>query len=338
MKAIYYTREQGLLYSDLPDPVVARGEVLVRVHYAGICGSDLHLFKSGMLPPQAIMGHEVSGTIEALGEGVGERKVGDRVIIRPIGCGSCPVCKEQKENLCPGRRAIGLGQNPGGYAEKIAVPWGMTIPVPENVPLDQAALTDPVATALHAIRQARPLQKKSALVLGAGVIGLSLLLLLKKEGAKPILVSELEERRREMALQLGADGVVQPRDDGALQVIQSLTGGRGPAAAFECSGSAGAFEQALRWVAKDGEIILVGLGGEPFCLPPIMAVLKEARIIGSFANTREECRETLRRMARGEFSIASLTRDRIFLKDLPGVFQELLKGSPRNKVIVQLEA
>jgi len=309
---------------------------LVRVHYVGICGSDLHLYKSRRLPDGTIMGHECSGTIEGRGEGVLERRVGDRVIVRPIGCGICVACAGGNEHLCPHRRAIGLGAAPGGYAEILSVPWKMTIPVPDLVPLPYAALTDPLATALHAIRQARPLKGKSVFIAGAGAVGLSLLLLLKREGIAPLLVSEPNPVRGGAARELGADGVFHPKDPGVFEKIRFATGSLGPAAVFECSGNPEAFQQGLSWVAKTGEVILIGLGAEPFHLPPVLAVLKEARILGSFANTQEECREVLGMMARQEIPLASLAGDRIGLAELPTVFAELLAGSSRTKVIVEI--
>jgi 2-desacetyl-2-hydroxyethyl bacteriochlorophyllide A dehydrogenase len=338
MKAVYYSKDLGLVYGDLPDPAVTPGEVVVQVHYTGICGSDLHLFRSQKLPDGAIMGHECSGTIEALGEGITGREVGERVIIRPVGCGSCPACQERKEHLCSNRLAIGLGRIPGGYAEKLSVPWGMTIRVPEQVPLPCAALTDPLATALHAIRQARPLKGRAVLILGAGAIGLSLLLLLKREGAKPIFVSEPEPKRSKIARELGVDEVFHPEDPGTFEKIRIRTGDSGLTAVFECSGISGAFQQALSWIAKTGEVILVGLGPEPFSLPPFLAVLKETRILGSFANTQEECREILGMMARQEISPGFMTKDRIALTELPHVFPELLRGSARTKVIIEMRS
>ena len=337
MKAVYYSKDLGLVYGVLPDPEAGPGEVLVRVHYVGICGSDLHLFKSRKLPDGTIMGHECSGTVERLGDGVLERKVGDRVIVRPIGCGICVACAGGNEHLCPHRRAIGLEPVPGGYAEALSVPWRMTIPVPDSVPLLHAALTDPLATALHAVRQARPLQGKPVLILGTGAIGLSFLLLLRRDGVTPILVSEPNPARGDAARQLGADEVFHPKDPGVFDKIRSVTGGLGPAAVFECSGIPEAFHQGLSWVAKKGEIILVGIGAEPFHLPPLLAVLKEERILGSFANTQEECREVLGMMARQEIPLVRLTGDRIGLAELPGVFAELLAGSPRTKVIVEIK-
>lgn len=217
------------------------------------------------------------------------------------------------------------------------MPWEMTIPVPHVVPLPYAALTDPLATALHAIRQARPLQGKSALILGAGAIGLSLLLLLKREGVVPILVSEPNPARGDAARELGADEVFHPEDPGVFEKIRSATGGLGPAAVFECSGIPEAFQQGLSGVAKKGEVILIGLGAEPFPLHPLLAVLKEARMLGSFANTQEECRQVLGMMARQEIPLARLTADRIGLAELPSVFAELLAGSPRAKVIVEIK-
>ena len=338
MKAVFYSRDHSLVCGELPEPVIGPKEVLVQVRYAGICGSDRHLFRSKMLPEGAIMGHEVSGTIGALGREVTERRVGDGVIVRPAGCGFCPACQDRKEHLCPQRRAIGLGRNPGGYAEKLSVPWGMTIPVPEGVPLVQASLTDPLATGLHAIRLARPLAGETTLIIGSGAIGLSLLLLLRREGAQSILVSEPELTRREMAYQLGADVVFHPKDPEAQAKIQTLTEGRGPDTIFECSGNAGAFQQALSWIGKAGEIVLVGLGPESFSFSPGFAVLKEVKILGSFANTQEECREVLGMMGRGELPAELLTRDRISLSELPDVFQELLVGSGRIKVIVAMKS
>jgi 2-desacetyl-2-hydroxyethyl bacteriochlorophyllide A dehydrogenase len=337
MKAVYYSRDRGLVYGDRPDPEAGPGEVLVRVHYVGICGSDLHLYKSRRLPDGTIMGHECSGTIEVLGDGVLDRRVDDRVIVRPIGCGICIACAGGNEHLCPHRRAIGLGAVPGGYAEILSVPWKMTIPVPDLVPLPYAALTDPLATALHAIRQARPLKGKSVLIVGTGAIGLSLVLLLKREGIAPIVVSEPNPARGDAARELGADEVFHPNDPGVFEKIRSATGGLGPEAVFECSGVSEAFDQGMSWVAKTGEVILVGLGAEPFHLPPLLAVLKETRILGSFANTQKECREVLGMIAGKEIPLVRLTGDRIGLAELPSVFAELLAGSPRTKVIVEIK-
>lgn len=232
MKALVYTEPGRIIYREEPDPVPVAGEALIRVEAVGVCGSDLHAYlgHDERRPPPLILGHEVCG--RALS---GEHE-GKRVVLNPlVTCGRCDHCLGGRSNLCGGRQIIGMPPRQGAYAELVKISEANVIPVSEQLDPVKAALTEPAATALHAIAVAekvlwRPLAEVRALVLGAGAVGLSAALTLRNRGVGEVAVGETNPLRRQMASSAGDLAVYDPRDgagaeaDGYELVIDAVGG------------------------------------------------------------------------------------------------------------------
>lgn len=334
--AVYRKEIQGLRIEEVPEPEVGPGEVKVRVHYASVCGSDLFLLTSGRIPDGTVLGHEMSGVVEDLGEGVEGLSLGQSVIVRPVGCGFCPACQRGEENLCPKRLAIGLGAMPGAFAERLVVPQDMAIKVPAGLDLSLACLAEPLATALHGIRLGGIVGEDKVLILGAGGVGLCAVAMLRALGVKEILVSEPEKGRRQRASALGASYVVDPESQSLEEAVARCSKGRGVTAVLECSGDVEALQSAMGVVASGGKVVLIGLVKGSVEWAPAVAMLRQIRIQGSFANTQAECRECLDMLANGRLDVREMIEGVIGLEGLPARVGELLHSPGKGKVLIRV--
>jgi len=336
LAAVYRKEARGLRLEDLPEPLPGPGQMKISVRYASICGSDLFLVRSGQLADGTVLGHEMSGVVDTLGDGVRGFLPGQPVIVRPVGCGSCAACASAQENLCPQRLAIGLGALKGAFAEYLVVPQEMAIPVPEGLDLKLACLAEPLATALHAIRLAGIGSNDRVVVLGAGGIGLCSVALLKALGVRWILVSEPQEGRRNRAMALGAQRGVDPMAEDLGKAVEEWKGKEGVTAVMECAGNSETTKLALQMVAPGGKVALVGLVKGTVDWAPALTMLKQIRIQGSFANTQAECRECLGMMARGELNVEPMLEGVIPFQELPACMDRLLHAPGEGKLIVEV--
>lgn len=336
IKAVVFRKAaRSLKVESLPKPVPGSEGVLVRVSYASVCGSDLFLIQSGQLPDGTILGHEMSGTVEAVGERVQHLRPGQPVIVRPMGCGTCGPCTRGEENLCPRRLAIGLGALPGAFAQHLVVPQGMIIPVPEGLDLKIASLAEPLATALHAVRVSQIDTQERVVVLGAGGIGLCCVAILRALGVRNILVSEPNRGRRKRAEQLGAS-VVDPEAQDLRGAVEGWTKGAEITSVIECAGKTQTLMEALAVVSPGGKVVIVGLVKGTVEWVPSLTMLKQIRIQGSFANTQAECRECLELLAEGKLNVEPIIERVIPLGELPECIERLLESPSDGKVIVDM--
>lgn len=334
MKALVYTDKEKLRCKEVPDPVAETGGVVMRISNCGICGSDIFLYKSGGLPDGAIMGHELSGTIEAIGPRVEGIRVGDRVIARPAGCGTCRWCLEGKENLCARRRSIGLGKRPGGFAEFMAADADMILPVPENLGLDQASMADQFGSALHGMKVANFMKGENALVVGAGPIGLCAVMLLRHAGASKIVVSESLAGRSAVAIEFGADAAESPEILSLAATIAKHFK-EGPDCIFECSGTVAGTQAAIQCAPTGCRIVFVGMCTKPVTFLPFTLFQKHLAIFGSFGNTQAECRECMDVMASGSIPSARLITKKVALEQLPDAFEEAMQSKEQLKIMME---
>src|SRR5512139_4189567 len=254
---------------DRPVPTAGPGEAVVKIALCGICGTDLHIYFEGMLPPPFVPGHENVGTIVELGEGVEGFAVGDRVAAGPPGnCGHCYYCLHGRPNLClyGFEQTNGLRRD-GGMAEYMLVhdARGSLYPIPDNVSLEDAVLTDTIATALRGLTQSALRPGDNVLVSGAGPIGLAAIQLAKLFGARHVTALEIVEHKRQLAARFGADLVIDPvaEADGLRERIGGLYGGLGPDLAVECAGKAQSLGLCIDLVRTGGQVFNLGAGGEP---------------------------------------------------------------------------
>ncbi len=250
---------------DEPIPEPAAGEVRLRITSVGVCASDLHYYRDGrigstMLEEPLVIGHEAAGVVDALGEGVTNVAVGDRVAIEPTNpCGECEFCRAGHYNVCPNVKFFGTPPVNGCFRDYITWPAHLALKVPDSMTFDEAAIVEPMAVGVYAAKLAELKLEQTVAILGAGAIGLSTLQAAKIAGAKRIIVSEPVKERRELAARLGATEVIDPSACDVEKEFARLTNGTGPEVVIECTGEEDATAQASRIVKILGRVVVVGI-------------------------------------------------------------------------------
>lgn len=267
MKVVYLTRPGKMEIVEEPVPKPASGQVLVKIEYNGICGSDVHFFKDGrvgdcVLQDKFVLGHEVSGTVVELGEGADGLQVGDRVALEPgYSCGKCEFCKTGRYNLCPDVRFFAAPPVSGALQEYVVHPADMCFKLPDNVSTMEGALVEPLSVGLHAAALGSVGLGQSVVILGAGCIGLVTMLAAKARGASNIIVVDLHEKRLEFAREMGADHTIHAQSEDVLKRIHEILGD-GPDVVFETAGSPATIAQTAHIVKRGGTIVLVGMSAQ----------------------------------------------------------------------------
>ncbi|WP_246007423.1 2,3-butanediol dehydrogenase [Halomonas nitroreducens] len=350
MQAAVWHGRQDVRLETVPRPAApAAGWVTVRVHWCGICGSDLHEYLAGpvFIPVEAphpltgmqgqcILGHEFCGEIVAVGEGVEGLAAGQRVAADACQhCGECTYCREGRFNLCEQLAFTGL-MNDGAFAELVNVPADVIYPLPEGFPMEAGALIEPLAVGMHAVRKAGRVAGRTLVVVGAGTIGLCTILCARAEGAERIIVLEMSAARKAKAREVGADLVLDPGECDPIAEIQALTGGLGAELAFECIGHKDTAKLAIDTVRKAGRVVMVGIFEEPSAYNFFELVATEKEVVGSLAYSGEFA-DVIRRIDEGAIDVAPLITGRIRLPEIIDKgFEELVHRKDQNvKIIVQ---
>ncbi len=336
MKAAVYKRQNEMAVIDVPRPTAGPGEVVLKVHNCGICGSDLHAVQFGFgMPPDSVMGHEFCGEIVELGPEVGGYAIGDRVTSLPyIGCGACEQCVAGKGMHCENIRGLGLGQLPGAYAEYVMCGAKSLFKLPESVSSQLGALVEPLSVGLHGVNRSGLVPGAACVVMGAGPIGLATLLWCKAKGAATVLVSELAPGRAELALRLGATEVVNPTVKDPAERMRELTG-RGPDLVFECIGVKSTLESAIHMVSTLGRVVVLGVCMEPDEITPVRCIFKEITVSFVLGYNDAEFQETIAALAAGKIDPRPMVTDVIGVEEVPAMFQALRKPGGRAKVMVE---
>lgn len=345
MKAAVLVDKRKIEFQDKSKPIIGSEQVLIKVKYCGICGSDLHAYETGTLYPLGtVIGHEFSGVIAEVGEDVESFKSGDRVAAKPsASCLHCYWCKKGQYSLCPNRRETIIGitlENDGAFSEyvKIRYPEQMLFKLPSSVSFEQAALAEPLSVGFHAVRLSHLEAGESAMVIGAGAIGLGVLQRAKAGGAGKIIVLEVSEKKQHVALKLGADMVLNPKSESGnfRDHILSLTDGIGPDVVFECAGVPAAFQIAMESVKNGGQILLIGLheGKIPFDAFALLHREVELKgVLGSY----DEFRDVVNYLGERKVDTDAMISDIIPLEDLiVGGFERLEKDRDIIKLLVAI--
>jgi 2-desacetyl-2-hydroxyethyl bacteriochlorophyllide A dehydrogenase len=336
MRALMVTEERGLSEEELPEPEPGPGEVTVEVALCGICGSDLHMLPSTAIAPGTVMGHEFSGRVIALGDGVEGVIVGDRVCVLPMDpCGACPACLAGNEHLCVEMsvRGHGLGGRSGAFAERVLAPADNVFELPDSVSDEEGALVEPLSVGVHAVKLAGLDPSEPAAVLGAGPIGVMTALALRARGFERLVVIEPGERRRERIAALGFEAVPI---EGVHETVVERLGSELPAAVLECAGHPSALGLALELVRPAGVVVAAGVLEEPVPLNQLLLILKEARVVGSFAYRREDFAEALELVASGLIPSERLITEIAPLDRAQQLFDELRRpGTEQLKVLLR---
>lgn len=263
-------------------PTAKDNEVLVKLEYVGICGSDLHYYETGaigdyVVKPPFVLGHEPGGTVVAVGKNVTHLKVGDRVALEPgKTCGHCEFCKTGRYNLCPDVVFFATPPVDGVFQEYVAHEADLCFKLPENVSTMEGALIEPLAVGFHAAIQGGAKAGQTAVVMGAGCIGLVTMMALKAMGVSKVYVADIMQKRLDKALELGADGVINGGNVNAVDAVMELTEGKGCDLVIETAGTQITTVQAIHMTKKGAVIVLVGYSksGE-MTLPMSLALDKE---------------------------------------------------------------
>ena len=301
MRATIFHRPGEVTVEERPTPEPGPGELRLRIAAAALCASDVRVFRGEKhAAPGVIPGHELSGVVDAVGEGVDDDAIGDRVVICPIlACGRCRFCVRGRRNRCIARRTLGYDLD-GGFAEQMIVPaeivaLGHVLPVPAALPLSVAAITEPVACTLNSIELCDVRPGRSLVILGAGPMGLLHVLLGRAAGAAPVIVSEPIAERREVARRWGAEIVLDPTTDDVAARVHEATGGYGADAVVVSVGVAALAAQALALVAKQGVVNLFAGCPPNSTIPLDLNALHYGEVVlsGSQNATTDQYRRTL---------------------------------------------
>ena len=338
MKAAVYKGRQRLSVDEVPTPSPGPGQVLVKVKYCAICGTDVHAFLYDAAPPGTVLGHEYCGAVAELGPGVSGWSVGDRVV---GGGGVAPPGKGGGARSGPrfNYRTMGFADKPlRAYAEYILMDDWEPIPIPEGVSDEAAALCEPCAIAVHAVRRSDLKLGDSVLILGGGPIGLFCLQTTRAAGARTVFLSEPATARREAAVSLGADAVIDPAQEDAVERAVSLTGGLGPDIVFDCAGARSTLDQAMSMVRRDGQVVLVALAWEETPLVPVDWMAREVGLQTSFGSEPGDWRTVLALMKAGKVDVAPLLSEESFipLEGIQQAFESLVKPSTQLQMVVSM--
>ena len=289
MKASRFLGNKTFAVADLPTPHAGPGELVLRNQVCGVCGTDVHIYHgepgSADVNPPVVLGHEYSGEVVEVGEGVTGFAVGDHVTVDPnIYCGHCAYCQNGKKQLCPSMEAIGVTRD-GGFAQYSRIPASQAFKLEPTVPWEAAAMAEPLACCLHGIDLAGIQVGDKVCVVGGGAIGLLMVQLAKLSGASQIVLSEPNEKRRQVGLQLGANAALDPtRTDAQEAFAQVLDGGAN--VVIECVGNVPAVKSAFQFAGKGATVLLFSVPkvDATFDLPLFDVYKKELTIKGSFVN------------------------------------------------------
>ena len=305
MKSLISIGPRQVEFGEWEEPSLLPGQVMIEVAACGICGTDLHVYKGlpATWPVPGIRGHEFTGTVIAWADDVRGFQDGDRVVVQPlVYCGICRFCRAGQTNLCANLYLIG-GEQPGGFAERVAVPASSVFRVPENLSLKQATLIETLATAVHAFEQNLSGILRSVAVLGAGAQGLFAVQLARLTGAKLIAVSETLPHRLAIAQKLGATHVIKAGQEDIVEAILGLTDGEGVDLVIEAAGKAVTRQQATQLPRPGGTAIFLALGAETTPIDFMSVVPRELHLRGTQCYTDADFSLAIELLARGEIAV-----------------------------------
>ncbi|MHB1416806.1 MAG: zinc-dependent alcohol dehydrogenase [Chloroflexota bacterium] len=328
MRAAVFKQAGLVQVEEVPTPRARPCEVVIKVTYCAICGSDLHKYAHGMMAPGVIMGHEVSGTIAEVGEGVAGWAVGDRVIRAYAG----PLPPRYTSRDKGFTRDV---LRPGGFSEYMTWPATGLLRIPDGLTDKVACLTEPLTIAVHAIRLSHLKLGDAVVVLGAGPIGLMAMQGLRASGPRLLVVSEPQLARREMALRLGADIALDPAETDVVAEVVNLTGGLGPNVVFECAGAKPTLQQALTMVRQRGTVVLVALSLNPVVVEPLDWVGREVCLQCSYAADATDWQVSLAALANGTVQGQPLISRVMKLDEIQTAFQDSLRPGGPLQILIE---
>jgi len=341
MKALLLSEYNKLnVTTEMPCPVPGPGELLVRVAACGICGSDVHGYdgSSGRRIPPLVMGHEAAGTVAEIGDGVGQFNAGDRVTFdSTVYCGECEYCQAGDVNLCDNRQVVGVScgdyRRHGAFAEYVVVPERIVYRLPDELGFAEAAMLEAVSVALHAVRVAELKGGETALVIGAGMIGLLTLQAARAAGCTRVFIADVDATRLKLAAEMGAVEMIHASGASMSAEVMKLTGDEGVDVVFEAVGREQTVAAAIDSVRKGGTVVLIGNITPEVKLPLQKVVSRQIRLQGTAASSGEYP-EAIELMRTGAIRVKPLITTVAPLEDGPQWFERLHKGEPNLMKVV----
>ncbi|MBN9661203.1 MAG: alcohol dehydrogenase catalytic domain-containing protein [Acidobacteria bacterium] len=336
MKAAFYHGHEHISIGDSIPRAPGPGEAQIRVSHCGICGTDLHIFHGKMdhrVQMPQIIGHEMSGTLTAVGEGVTGWAAGDRVTVRPLdSCGTCPACLAGHHHICMKLKFIGI-DSPGAMQGLWTVPAQTLHRLPENLSFEQGALIEPIAVACHDVRLGEVKPGEYAVVQGGGPIGMLIALVARAAGAR-VVISEINPFRLALARELGLEAV-NPAELDLVEHVNSQTGGAGADVVFEVTGVPAAAEMMTKLPRTRGRIVMVAIYSQPAPVTLFQFFWRELRLIGARVYEPEDFEKAIALAASGSLPIDRIITRVLPLEGLESGFREMERGGEVMKVLIQ---
>lgn len=341
MKAVVKTKwePQVIEIRDVDKPKIAPDEVLIKVAATGICGTDLEIYDAIVPLPISlprIFGHEFSGVVTEVGERITDVSIGDNVVAETgIVCRKCRFCKMGKHNLCPNRKPLGLAWD-GAFAEYVKVPGINVHVLPDGLSLNEAALTEPTAVAVHAvIERAQVKAGDTMAVIGTGPIGLLTMQCSRVAGASMILSSGHHDNRLKVAKDIGADVIVNEKRENVVKRAKQLTEGFGVDIAFEATGNPSAVKQAIAMTGKGGKVAIIGVHPKPLKkFDTVDIVYNEKTILGCWTHTSSTWERALSLLSSKKINVSPLITHVLPLERIEYGFR-LVKNREAIKVLIK---
>jgi 2-desacetyl-2-hydroxyethyl bacteriochlorophyllide A dehydrogenase len=306
MKALVYYGPEDLRLAEIADLKPVPGEALIHVKACGICGSDVHgyLGITGRRIPPMVMGHEFSGIVAEVGEGVTDIKVGDRVAPYPvIFCGDCEPCRHGNVHVCLHKKALGVLECNGAMAEYVSLPAKLLFKLADTISYEVGSMMEPLAVSYRAVNHAGDLAEKNVLIVGAGTIGLLAMAVVKMRNPAKIFVSDLSDIRLGVAKAMGADCIINPSKDSISDIINRETGGMGVDVAFEAVGATPTVQQAMAGLRVGGTAVWIGNSAKMIHINMQEIVTRELRVFGTFLYTFKEFGDVVDLLNSGKLNV-----------------------------------
>jgi len=336
--AVFKTETRKLAMETVPDPVPGPGQVVIKVHRCGICGSDLHMveghaysFADGEIP-----GHEVAGEVVALGAQAQGVAIGDRVAVLPfVTCGECTGCKTGDAMACPQFRMFGSFGTGGGYAEYLVTNPAWCVRLPGSLSFDDGALVEPLAVSLRAARASGITTGDRVLVMGAGAIGLAAAYWARLSGAQSVVMAATSRRREAMARAIGVDGFIVPEEGRTLAEQTAAALGSAADIVFECAGVPGSLDLAVSAVRRRGMIAAPGFCWTPDAFSAMPAMIKEITLRYTNMYDTREFEIAAGALDKGHVEPRAMISDVVTLEQAPAAFEELRGRNAKCKVLIR---
>ncbi len=339
MRALVMPAPGELVMGEAASPQLAPGEVLLRVHMVGLCGSDLNSFrgKNPMVSYPRIPGHEVSASIEAVGGGVPETlQPGMRVTVSPYtACGTCPSCRRGRENACRSNQTLGV-QRDGALQEFLTVPWGK-VQVSEGLSAQELCLVEPLSVGFHAVDRGRVIGTDTVAVLGCGGVGLAAVSASAFRGARTIAV-DVDDAKLDVARRAGAHETINTRAENLHERLSALTGGDGPDVVIEAIGLPETFRAAVEEVAFTGRVVYIGYAKEHVKYETRLFVQKELDILGSRNATPKDFAAVMEVLRQKRFPVDGMITDIVPMEEAGSTLRQWDRNPAAfTKILVDLE-